>query len=220
MERFRWDLRNLVIYAAATCAVRNVGFAIAYLLDQRQGEGSSHHRGLTLCGIGRGHRRSVALVDATHGHQPAAAQPGIIDTKFAWNADPKLGVLAISIAAAWQFTGYVMSLYLAGLRGISDEIRGPHVDSASTCALPPHHHPPAHARHVQPSCSRACDRSTFDLGSSCRVRPFPPTCSPFTCTRRPLAQYRFSLGATIGFFMILLSACSSGYLRSMGVSGV
>ena len=36
---------------------------------------------------------------------------------------PELGILAVSIAGAWQFTGYVMALYLAGLRGISSDLR-------------------------------------------------------------------------------------------------
>ena len=33
------------------------------------------------------------------------------------------GRLAVSVAGAWQFSGYVMALYLAGLRGISMDIR-------------------------------------------------------------------------------------------------
>ena len=61
---------------------------------------------------------------------------GFGEITFAWNADPKWGILAISIAASWQFTGYIMSLYLAGLRGISEEIReAALVDGAGTWAL-------------------------------------------------------------------------------------
>lgn len=34
-----------------------------------------------------------------------------------------LAIIGIIIAAIWQFSGYTMALYLAGLRGISDELR-------------------------------------------------------------------------------------------------
>jgi glucose/mannose transport system permease protein len=38
-------------------------------------------------------------------------------------ADPRAVIGAIGIAAIWQMAGFVMALYLAGLRGISDELR-------------------------------------------------------------------------------------------------
>lgn len=38
-------------------------------------------------------------------------------------ADPRAALGTIVIAAAWQMSGFVMAMFLAGLRGISDEIR-------------------------------------------------------------------------------------------------
>lgn len=42
-------------------------------------------------------------------------------------ADPRFGIpvamFSVVIAATWQMSGFVMALYLAGLRGISDELR-------------------------------------------------------------------------------------------------
>ena len=38
-------------------------------------------------------------------------------------ADPRSVIGAIAIAAIWQMSGFVMALYLAGLRGVSDELR-------------------------------------------------------------------------------------------------
>ena len=38
--------------------------------------------------------------------------------KSPWYTDADWGILAVSVAGAWQFSGYVMALYLAGLRGI------------------------------------------------------------------------------------------------------
>lgn len=44
-----------------------------------------------------------------------------------WFASPSfgvsLGVVTLTIAAMWQLSGYTMALYLAGLRGISDDLR-------------------------------------------------------------------------------------------------
>jgi glucose/mannose transport system permease protein len=38
-------------------------------------------------------------------------------------ADPRAVIGAIALAAIWQMSGFVMALYLAGLRGVSDELR-------------------------------------------------------------------------------------------------
>jgi len=49
-----------------------------------------------------------------------------------WYTDPHIGILAVAIAATWQMSGYTMALYLAGLRGIPDELReAARVDGAS-----------------------------------------------------------------------------------------
>jgi glucose/mannose transport system permease protein len=51
-------------------------------------------------------------------------------------ADPRAVIGALGIAAVWQMSGFVMALYLAGLRGISDEIReAARVDGASETSI-------------------------------------------------------------------------------------
>ncbi|MQA27045.1 MAG: ABC transporter permease subunit [Micromonosporaceae bacterium] len=40
-----------------------------------------------------------------------------------WWSDPKWGMAAMALPAMWQLTGYVMALFLAGLRGIPEELR-------------------------------------------------------------------------------------------------
>lgn len=40
-----------------------------------------------------------------------------------WWSDPNWGVAAIAVPAIWQLSGYVMALFLAGFRGIPDELR-------------------------------------------------------------------------------------------------
>jgi glucose/mannose transport system permease protein len=49
-----------------------------------------------------------------------------------WYTDPDIGIKAVVVAATWQMSGYVMALYLAGLRGISNDLReAARVDGAS-----------------------------------------------------------------------------------------
>jgi glucose/mannose transport system permease protein len=45
---------------------------------------------------------------------------GLIST---WYTTPTYGIAAIALPAMWQMSGYVMALYLAGLRSIPEEVR-------------------------------------------------------------------------------------------------
>lgn len=52
-----------------------------------------------------------------------------------WN-DPTWGMAAIALPAIWQLAGYVMALFLAGFRGISEDLReAGRVDGASEWKL-------------------------------------------------------------------------------------
>ena len=55
-----------------------------------------------------------------------------------WN-NATWGIAAIAIPAIWQLSGYVMALFLAGFRGIPEELReAARMDGASrVAALPP-----------------------------------------------------------------------------------
>lgn len=71
-------------------------------------------------------------------HIPADSAVGSMLTNMglSWFASPSfgvsLGVLTLTIAAMWQLSGYTMALYLAGLRGIPDDLReAARVDGAS-----------------------------------------------------------------------------------------
>ncbi|WP_075890513.1 carbohydrate ABC transporter permease [Actinomyces provencensis] len=49
-----------------------------------------------------------------------------------WTSNTSFGILAIAIPAIWQLAGYVMALFLAGFRGVSDDLReAARVDGAS-----------------------------------------------------------------------------------------
>jgi len=58
---------------------------------------------------------------------------GLSFLKSGWYTDPKIGIKAVVIAAVWQMSGYVMAMYLAGIRGIPSELfEAAQVDGATT----------------------------------------------------------------------------------------
>ncbi|WP_228368992.1 carbohydrate ABC transporter permease [Pseudothermotoga lettingae] len=56
--------------------------------------------------------------------------------KSGWYTDPNIGIKAVVIAATWQMSGYVMAMYLAGIRGIPSELyEAAQLDGANTFQL-------------------------------------------------------------------------------------
>lgn len=56
--------------------------------------------------------------------------------RFDWIKNSKMAIYTIVIAAVWQTSGFVMAMFLAGLRGIDGEIlKAAQIDGASTFAL-------------------------------------------------------------------------------------
>ncbi len=126
-SRFQIDIRNLIMYAAGfivQCIV--FGFLLAAFLDQ-QIKGESLFRTIyifpfAVSAIVTGVAwRWVMRPDAGINLLLDAAGMGAL--KSLWYGHPTFGILFITIAASWQFVGYIMALYLAGLRGISQEVR-------------------------------------------------------------------------------------------------
>jgi glucose/mannose transport system permease protein len=223
MDRFRWDMRSLALYAVAfmtQCIV--IGFLLAVLLDQRI-KGEAVFRTIfvfpfAVSAIVTG----VAwrwLMQPRTGINLLLQKIGFTNFSFAWNADPKWGILAISLAASWQFTGYIMSLYLAGLRGISEEIReAALVDGAGTWAL--------YRRIIIPLLMPVTWTAlvltgmgsirVFDLVTLLAGPALTTDTLAFHMYQSTFGLYRFSMGAAIGFFMIFLSIfLVVPYLRSM-----
>jgi glucose/mannose transport system permease protein len=57
---------------------------------------------------------------------------GFASFTFGWLVDPEMAIYCIVIAGIWQSAGFVMALFLAGLRGIDDSIiKAAQVDGAS-----------------------------------------------------------------------------------------
>jgi len=223
--RFHADLRNLIYYSVGfmtQCIV--FGFIIASLLDQKI-KGEALFRTLfifpfAVSGIVTG----VAwrwLMQPTTGINLLFARIGLENFQPMWNSHPEWGMWAVTIAAAWQFTGYVMALYLAGLRGISDELReAAAIDGAGTFAIYrfiiiPLLMPVTFTAIVLTGMNSI---RVFDLvaamgGSGPAFATDTLALNMFQTT---FGAYRFSLGAAIGAFMIFLSAfLVIPYLRSM-----
>jgi glucose/mannose transport system permease protein len=56
--------------------------------------------------------------------------------KFDWLVNPKMAIYTIVIAGVWQASGFVMAMFLAGLRGIDGEIiKAAQMDGASTVSI-------------------------------------------------------------------------------------
>ena len=98
-------------------------------------------------------------------------------------------IYCVVIAAVWQSTGFVMALFLAGLRGVDGEIfKAAQVDGATTHHLPPDHDS-EHAAGVLLVLLIVCHMTikTFDLVVALTAGgPAPrPRCRRSSCTRLP-----------------------------------
>lgn len=61
---------------------------------------------------------------------------GLGSLENAWWSSPDWGMAAMALPAVWQLSGYVMALFLAGLRGIPEELReAARVDGATSFQL-------------------------------------------------------------------------------------
>jgi glucose/mannose transport system permease protein len=159
------------------------------------------------------------LMQPTTGLNLLFANLGFESFQPTWNANPRWGMFAISVAASWQFTGYIMALYLAGLRGIPDELReAAAIDGAGSWATYRHVIIPL----LMPVTFTALVLTgmnsirVFDLVTMLRGPAFSTDTLGFHMYQSTFGLYRFSLGAALGFFMIFLSLfLVVPYLRSM-----
>jgi len=149
------------------------------------------------------------------------AKIGLENFQPVWNSHPDYGMWAVTIATSWQFTGYVMALYLAGLRGIPQELKeAASIDGAGTYAT---------YRYIIIPLLMPVTFTAIVLTGMNSIRVFDVLASmsgsgpafatdtlAFFMFQSTFGAYRYSLGATIGAFMILLSGfLIVPYLMSM-----
>lgn len=72
------------------------------------------------------------LLNPQLGIQAMVHSWGFESFRFDWIVDPDMAIYTLVIAAVWQASGFVMALFLAGLRGIDDSIvKAAQLDGAS-----------------------------------------------------------------------------------------
>ena len=47
----------------------------------------------------------------------------VLGTKIDWYGDPHINLWAVLVATGWRHTGYIMLIYLAGLKGVDNSLR-------------------------------------------------------------------------------------------------
>jgi glucose/mannose transport system permease protein len=141
-EHRNWQisLKNLAIFAPMyiiLCTI--IGLALAILLDQKiRGEGflrPIYLYPMALSFIVTG----VAwkwFLDPGIGLEAVMQSWGWTSFSFRWIKDSNFAIYTIVIAAVWQSSGFVMAMFLAGLRGIDNEIlKAAQIDGASNWHL-------------------------------------------------------------------------------------
>lgn len=124
-----------------------IGLLLAVLLDQRiRAEGAL--RAIYLYPMALSFIVTGAawkwILNPELGLENAVRQWGYSNFTFDWIVDPDMAIYTVVVAGVWQSSGFVMALFLAGLRGIDDSIiKAAQVDGASL--------PTIYARIVIPS---------------------------------------------------------------------
>lgn len=138
--RFQIDLRNTAVFTASfLVGCLGIGLLLALLLDQPL-RGESLFRNIFLFPMSISFIVSGTawqwLLNPGTGVNLLLDAIGLGSLRSAWYTEPRTAIFSVVIAALWQMSGFTMAMYLAGLRGISDEVReAARVDGASELQL-------------------------------------------------------------------------------------
>ncbi|WP_407341506.1 carbohydrate ABC transporter permease [Pengzhenrongella phosphoraccumulans] len=142
---FQHSLRNLLIYTVVFLVGTMVmGFLWAWLLD-RPSRGEGIFRSVYLFPMAVSFIASGVvwrwLLNSNQGANASGLNRlfqilGVPFLQNNWWNNVNYGIAAIAIPAIWQLSGYVMALFLAGFRGIPEELReAGRIDGASEWKL-------------------------------------------------------------------------------------
>jgi glucose/mannose transport system permease protein len=135
-ERFRVAMTNMAIFGTLFIAgAMGIGLLLAVLLDQKiRAEGvlrTIYLYPMALSFIVTGTAWKWILNPGL-GLEAVLQRWGWQSFSFDWLVDPDKAIYCIVIAGVWQSAGFVMALFLAGLRGIDDSIiKAAQIDGAS-----------------------------------------------------------------------------------------
>jgi glucose/mannose transport system permease protein len=135
-ERWWTALRNLALFGSLfILGCLAVGLFLAILLDQKiRAEGfirSIYLYPMALSFIVTGTAWKWILNPGL-GIERVVRDWGYPNFTFDWLVNPDLSIYTVVIAGLWQSSGFVMALFLAGLRGVDDNIiKAAQIDGAS-----------------------------------------------------------------------------------------
>jgi glucose/mannose transport system permease protein len=144
-DTFMYSLRNLLLYTAAfLLGTLFFGFLWAWLLE-RGLRGESMFRAVYLFPMAVSFIASGVvwrwLLNNAEGARASGlnrlfGEIGLGFLQSPWWTHERWGVVAIAMPAVWQLSGYVMALFLAGFRGIPQELHeAGRIDGASEWQL-------------------------------------------------------------------------------------
>ncbi|WP_193142981.1 MULTISPECIES: carbohydrate ABC transporter permease [unclassified Meridianimarinicoccus] len=133
-------ITNLAIFATLYIVICTaIGLTLAILLDQKiRGEGMLrpiylYPMALSFIVTGTAWKW---FLDPGIGLENTMHLWGWESFEFGWIKDRNMAIYTIVIAAVWQTSGFVMAMFLAGLRGIDNEIlKAAQIDGASNWNL-------------------------------------------------------------------------------------
>ncbi len=135
LENWHVSVSNLLVFATlyiGAAIVLGLGFAI--LIDQQiRAEGAFrsiflYPMALSFIVTGTAWKW---LLDPGVGLESTMRELGWESFAFGWIKDSDMAIYCVVIAAAWQTTGFVMALFLAGLRGVDvEQVSAARVDGA------------------------------------------------------------------------------------------
>ncbi len=137
LENWQVSLVNLATFSVLYIGIAGIlGLAFAILIDQKIRAESLfrsiflYPMALSLIVTGTAWKW---LLDPGVGLEHTLHSLGWETFTFGWIKDSEMAIYCVVIAAVWQTTGFVMAMFLAGLRGVdSEQINAARVDGAKT----------------------------------------------------------------------------------------
>lgn len=124
--RFETAMVNLAIFGTLFIVIAMVlGLLLAILLDQKiRTEGAIrtiylYPMALSMIVTGTAWKW---ILNPELGIEATVQGWGVAGFEFGWLVDPDKAIYTVVIAAIWQSSGFVMALFLAGLRSVDEEI--------------------------------------------------------------------------------------------------
>ncbi len=135
-ERFHVALKNMAVFGTLFIGgAMAVGLLLAVLLDQKiRAEGALrtiylYPMAISFIVTGTAWKW---ILNPGLGLEHLMHQWGFTGFSFGWLVDPDMAIYCVAVAGVWQSAGFVMALFLAGLRGIDDSIiKAAQIDGAS-----------------------------------------------------------------------------------------